>query len=436
MDLIGISINHRTAPVELREALHLNQDEIEKIVPVLKDSVLAEGFVLSTCNRTEIFGLPREELVTIDDIVSSLQSIKKNGNFNNNNFDGFFSCGSVKHLFSVASGIDSMIVGDSQILGQVKEAFEISKSLDFVGPVLKRLFDHTLKVGKRAIKETSIGEGAVTVSYAAVNVIEKIFANLDKKSALVIGAGETGELAAVHLRDKGIGEISIANRTLAKAEKLAKKIKGGIIPFESICDNLQFFDIVISATSANDYILNYDDVKIMMTKRRNTPVCLMDIAVPRDIDPKVNNLENVFYNDIDSLQIIVKQNLKKREKEIPVVNNIIIEEMVHFYGWYNSLEMVPTILSIRDFFENIRQDELRKIKNKVTDEDYLKVEDMTRRMLGRILHNPTKKLKEIAETGESGSEVQTRAMCAKELFGLSNSNGNHYITENNNGEQV
>lgn len=433
MNLFGISINHKTASIEIREALHLNKDEISGFINYLKNSIFQEGFILSTCNRTEVFGIPDKFAVHYKEIENHLLSYKPINNVTHTNFNIYYSCNAVKHIFRVASGIDSLMIGDSQILGQVKEAFEIAEENDFVGPVLKRLFDTTLKLGKRAIKETLIGEGAVTVSYASVQIIEKIFATLENKSALIIGAGETGELAAIHLKDRGIGEIAISNRTLERAENLADKVGGEIIQFKHIAENLHRFDIIISATSSENYILNFKEVSNAIKKRRGTPVCIMDIAVPRDIDPKVRELENVFYHDMDSLQVIVKQNLKKREKEIPKVEAIIDEEMNSFFSWYNTLEVVPTIKRVRDFFEEIRQDELKKIKHKVTEEDFEKLDDMTRRMIGRILHNPTIKLREIAESGTNVQEVTTHSMVLKELFGLKN--GVPDIHPNNNGKE-
>lgn len=423
MNIVGISINHRNSPVELREELHLNKDEVINFIPELKNS-LSEGFVLSTCNRTEIFGYPKQGDLSVDGIIKTLEGFKPVHQLTSKNYDRFFSCGAVKHIFSVSSGIDSLVLGDSQILGQVRDSFEMAKDLNFAGTTTRRLFDAATKVGRRTIKETLIGEGAVTVSYAAVQVIEKIFANLEKKHALVIGAGETGELAAVHLRDKGIGRVTITNRTESKSQKVAEKINGDVLPFTQIAESLHQFDIIVSATSAPDYIISKDDVKKMMRKRRGTPVCMMDIAVPRDIDPGVKDIENVFYNDIDSLQIIVKQNMKKREKEIPLVEDIIMEELVSYFSWYNTLEVVPAIKSIREFFEEIRQDELTKIRHKVSDEDYIKLENMTRRMVGRLLHNPTMKLKEVAESGADMNEIAAHTMIAKDLFGLNN-NGNN-----------
>lgn len=429
MNLVGITINHRTAPIELREALHLSKNEIVDLIPKLKETLFNEGFIISTCNRTEIYGIPKVSKLHYQHIIDFLLENKNISGLKPEHFEKYFSCGAVKHLFKVSTGIDSLVVGDSQILGQVKEAFEISEDMNFSGSVLRRVFDVAVKVGKRAIRETEIGEGAVTVSYAAVQVVEKIFASLDKKKALVIGAGETGELAAIHLKDRGVGEIAIANRTLSRAEKLAEKIHGEIIPFSQLKDHLHHFDIIISATSSNELIITKDDIKQMMKKRKGLPVVIMDIAIPRDIDPGSQEIDNVFYHDIDSLEVIVKQNMKKREKEIPKVESIVMEELVSFFSWYNTLEVVPTIKRVREFFEDIRKDELEKIKHKVTDDDYAKLEDMTRRMIGRLLHNPTIKLREIAEQGTNIQEVETHSVILKELFGLNNGHSKIYKPE-------
>ncbi len=436
MNLIGISINHTTSPLELREALHLNRDEIVALIPRLKEQTFSEGVVISTCNRTEIFGFPQNDGLDVNSIIGSLLKSKPVEGIKPEHFTKFFSCGAVKHLFSVASGIDSMVIGDSQILGQVKEAFEISEALNFTGTISRRIFDTAIKVGKRSIKETTIGEGAVTVSYAAVQVVEKIFASLEKKSALVIGAGETSELAAIHLRDKGVGKITISNRTIERAKNLAEKVRGEIIPLEFLKEHLYNFDIIISATSSNNLIIHAGDIKSAMKKRKGTPVVLMDIAVPRDIEPDVHRIDNVFYHDMDSLKIIVDQNMEKRKEQIPFVEKIIMEELVGFFSWYNTLDVVPTIKSIRNFFEEIRSDELEKIKNKVCEEDFTKVEDMTRRMIGRLLHNPTVKLRGFAESGANIKEVLTNTLILKELFNLGDipANGKSETDESQNSE--
>ncbi|TSA26438.1 MAG: glutamyl-tRNA reductase [Ignavibacteriales bacterium] len=438
MNLVGISINHKTSPLELREALHFNHNEIVEFIPRLKNSLFSEGVVISTCNRTEIFGFLKDHEINLSPVINELIQFKPVKGIQQEHFLKFFSCGAVRHIFSVASGIDSMIIGDSQILGQVKEAFEISEDLDFAGTSLRKIFDSAIKTGKRAIKETKIGEGAVTVSYAAVQVVEKIFSNLDKKSALVIGAGETGELAAVHLRDKNIGKLAISNRTIERAEKLAEKVHGEIIPYQFLKEQLHNFDIIISATSSDNFIISYEDIKSALKKRKISPVVLMDIAVPRDIDPDVKKIENVFYHDIDSLKIIVDQNLQRRKEQVPLVRKIIMEEMIGFFGWFNTLGVVPTIKTMRSFFEEIRNDELEKIKNKVSKEDFIKIEDMSRRMIGRILHNPTVKLREFAETGANIKEVAAHTMILKELFNLGEvpSNGKEINEEENKADRV
>ncbi|MFH1195934.1 MAG: glutamyl-tRNA reductase [bacterium] len=421
MNFTGISINHNTAPIEIREALHLNKEEIGNFIPILKKEYLNEGFILSTCNRTEIFGFPHDFRFGEDALQKELINFKPIGGIKPEHFNRFFSCSALKHVFSVAAGIDSLIIGDSPILGQMKEAFEISDANRFSGTLAKRIFDTTLKVGKRSIRETNIGEGAVTVSYAAIQVVEKIFSALNTKSALIVGAGETGELAAVHLADKGVQNITVTNRTIERAEELAKKINGQVLPYPDFKNHLHKFDVVVSATSSDDVIIFMEDVRNMMKKRKGTPVVLMDIAIPRDIDPEVREIENVFYHDIDSLKIIVDKNLESRKKEIPAVDKIVIEEMVDFFGWYNTLQVVPTIKSFREFFEEIRNDELEKIKNKISDDDYVKLEDMTRRMIGRLLHNPTVKLRELAGSGINSEVTATHTMILKEMFNLNGS---------------
>ncbi|MBN1301516.1 MAG: glutamyl-tRNA reductase [Melioribacteraceae bacterium] len=427
MNIVGISINHRTAPIELREALHLSDVEITELISGLKEDLLAGGFVLSTCNRTELFGVQKDGKAEFYKLFKYLTNFKEIKQLSSQNFEKYFSCSAVKHIFKVASGIDSLLIGDSQILGQIKESFLLAEDLQFTNSVLKRLFDTAVKVGRRSIKETRIGEGAVTVSFAAVQVVEKIFANPREKSALVIGTGETGKLAATHLTDLGVGKLTLANRTRSKAEILAQNLQAEVIDFTEIIDHLHEFDIIFSATSSEKFIIDKDAVKSAMKKRKGNPVCMMDIALPRDINPAVKELDNVFYNDIDSLGVIVDQNIKKRKAEIPLVNKIIMEEMVGFYSWYNTLNVVPTIKAVREFFETMGNDELEKIKHKVSREDYIKIEDMTRRLLGRLLHNPTMNLREVAESGLNSDEVALRSMMIKELFNL---NGNVNSSQN------
>lgn len=421
MNLISISINHRTSPVELRESLHLSIDEIKQITRDLKDRIFLEGFILSTCNRTELYGIPKDSSTNFRHVQKFLIERKSAYNITEKNFENYFSCGAVNHLFKVSTGIDSLLLGDNQILGQVKEAFQVSEDMNFTGFLLKRVFDSAIKTGKRAKTETEISEGAVTISYAAVQLIEKIFSNLSKKSALVIGAGETGEIAAKHLRDKGIGNLTITNRTLSKAEKLAGTLDARIIPIQNFKDHLHEFDIIISATSAPGFILSYDDVKSVMKKKNYSPTCFMDIAIPRDVDPGVKEIENVFYHDIDSMNIIVEQNLKRRQAEVPKVKEIIMEEMVSFFSWYNSLEITPVIKLLRDHFEIIRSEEIEKQKNRFSSEDFEKIDLVTKRIINKLLHYPTVELKKSLESGINIQDSAAKVNILKELFRLDDS---------------
>ncbi|MBU0475070.1 MAG: glutamyl-tRNA reductase [Bacteroidetes bacterium] len=425
MDILGISINHKTAPIGLREALHLSQEEILEFTPILKEHVFSEGYVLSTCNRTDIFGIPKSGKISYKDIQKYLLDFKHVDGLSSEHFLNYFSCGAVKHVLEVASSINSLIVGDSQIHGQVKEAFLLSEDLGFSKTLMHKLFEAAVRVGKRTITETRIGEGAVTISYAGIKILEKIFSTFETKAALVIGAGETGELAAKHLRESGIGKLSISNRTLSKSELLASKVNSDVIPFENVKESLHKFDIIVTATSADGYILEYEDIKKMMKLRKGKMCSILDIALPRDVDPKVTEIDGIFYNDIDSLNIIVNENLKNREKEIPIVDNIIMEEMTSFFKWYNTLNIVPTIKDFRDFFEEIRKDEVEKIKYKVHDYEYEKVDNMTKRIIGRILHYPTWNLKRISETGTNFEEAKIYSDVIRELFNLDHKSENN-----------
>ena len=389
MNLFAVSISHNTAPIELREALFFGDDEIRQFVEKTKGNLFNEGLVISTCNRTEIYGIPVKQEMEYSEIVNSIQSIKSVNDIKPAHFKNLFSREAITHLFEVITGIDSLLVGDNQIYHQVKDSFQLSENLHFAGFLMKRLFDFAVKTGKRAITETEISEGAVTVSYAAVQLIEKIFSSLGKKSALVIGTGESGEIAAKHLMERGIGKLAVTNRTIERAEKVAQKLNAKILPFTNFKEYLYEYDIVISATSSEKMILTKDDIKGAMKKRNYANMVLMDIAIPRDIDPASKEIDYVFYNDIDSLNIIVEQNLEKRKNEIPKVKQIISQEVDNFMEWYNSLEVAPTIKDLRDYFEAVRAEEVDKNKNRFSSEDQEKLEIVTKRIINKILHHPT-----------------------------------------------
>lgn len=421
MNLLSVSINHRTAPVELREALHLGEEEIKNYIQLHQGKLLKEGLVISTCNRTEIYGIPVDSNFTCKEIQDSILQFKKGSAVKHENFEHHISRESVRHLFKVASGIDSMLIGDNQIFKQVKDSFQIADEMQFTGFIMKRIMASATRVGKRAISETTISEGAVTVSFAAVQLIEKIFSNLSKKSAFVIGTGETGEIAAKHLRDRGIGKLSLTNRTIARAEKLGASLNASIVPFDSFKDKLHEFDIIISATSSDGLILNQREVEVAMKKRNYASMVLMDIALPRDIDPNSKKIDYVFYHDIDSLNIIVDQNLSKRKEEIPKVDKIIEDELNAFFEWYNSLEAAPTIKTLRDHFELIRAEEVEKNINKFSEDDRERLDIVTKRIINKLLHQPTVELKKGSQQNERSEESAARISILRELFGLNNS---------------
>lgn len=417
MNLIAISINHRTAPVEVREAVYLKEDEIRPFINIAKDNQIKEGLILSTCNRTEIFGIPSSDEESHEKFQNLLLNFKSSHNITEHHFQKYVSRDAIRHLFCVATGIDSLLVGDNQVFKQVKDSFRIAEETNFAGYIMHRIFDAAIRTGKRAISETSISEGAVTVSYAAVQLTEKIFSNLSKKSALVIGTGETGEIAAKHLSEKGIGNLTVTNRTQEKAEKLAQKLNAKVIPFTEFKDLIYKFDIIISATASPEILIRKDDVKTALKKRSNNSMILMDIAVPRDIDPETKKIDYVFYHDLDSLNIIVEQNLSKRKSEIPRVEKIIEEELDNFWGWYNSLQAAPAIKDLRDFFEEIRNEEVEKNKNKFSAADREKLDVVTKRIINKILHHPTIELRK-ADLSSDSVDIPTKIGIIRDLFGM------------------
>jgi len=422
MNLLSVGVNHRTTPVEVREKLYFTEDEIKKALNRLKAGVMKECMILSTCNRTELYGVPYSEEVDANYLKDFILQFKDAHRFaDRKQFYSLFACDAAKHLFSVASGIDSMVIGDVQILGQVKDAYRIAGECQTTGIILNHLCHTAFRVGKRSITETAISEGAVSISFAAVELARKIFANLSAKTALLIGAGETGELTAKHLIDKGIGKLLITNRTRSKAENLfndisqSASITGQVIDFDQFKTQMKGVDIVISSTSSSEYILTADDVHKIMRQRSNAPILIIDIAVPRDVEPQAGEIYNVFLKDIDTLNTIVGANLAKRRAEIPKVEKIVIEELVGLTTWYNSLQVAPTIQQLREKFEKIRVEEIEKNKNRFADNDRELLEIVTKRIINKILHFPMTNLKEPLG---SSDDMLTMLTVIRALFGL------------------
>ncbi|MBI2428939.1 MAG: glutamyl-tRNA reductase [Ignavibacteriales bacterium] len=361
MDLFVVGINHRTASLDIREKAWLSTEEKRRALHHFKEKFFSECFVISTCNRTELYGVIDKTLSQPTDIASYYREIQdvfvgfKNSDsfLKHEHLYSLSAVSAVKHLFRVAAGIDSMVVGDVQILGQIKDDFQLAIEEQTVGTLMHKFLQAALHVGKRVRTETSLMEGAVSVSYAAVEMASKIFDDLSTRKALLVGAGETGELTAKHLTGRGIGELFITNRTREKAEELASTLEGNVVDFESFHSIIPTVDIIISSVNSKEYILTASQIRSALKQRHHSPLFIFDIGVPRNIDPTANDIDNVFLNDMDSLSNVIAQNIHKRHAELPKVNEIVLEEMRNFHQWYKSLQVGPTSIST-DFRAMIR----------------------------------------------------------------------------------
>jgi len=417
MNLLCVGISHHTAPLDVRERLWFSSEETRRTLPLLRSLGTGECVLFSTCNRTEVYVLTENNIVPSEEIKKILIAQKSaQGKVQPSDLFTLTAGEAARHLFRVSAGIDSMVLGDVQILAQVKEGFSLANELGTAGFFMNRLFQLAFRAGKRARTETEIGDGAVSVSYAAVELAEKIFDDLQKKAALVIGAGETADLTATHLRGKEIGKLLITNRTQERAEQLAAKVQGVVIPFENWFDTLLEVDILISSVEVNRYVLTASDIQRILKHRGNKTLFVVDIGVPRNIDPEIKNIENVFLYDLDNLHLMVEENLQKRQTEIPKVEAIITEILAELTHWYSSLEVNPTITALTQFMENIRREELAKNINRFDPKDRELVELVTKRIINKIVHAPIVNLKSGKEIS-LGDRLQKMSAIQK-LFGL------------------
>ncbi|ACI21817.1 glutamyl-tRNA reductase [Thermodesulfovibrio yellowstonii] len=424
MSLIVIGLNHKTAPVEIREKIAFNSKEAIK--EALKELIQREGIgevvIISTCNRVEIYvytanvsDLKRENQVeeTIKAFLSNFHNIEI-GEFENYLYV-YKDTEAVEHLFKVASSLDSMIVGEPQITGQVKESYEIALSERTTSLILNYLMNRALFTAKRVRNETRIGENPVSVSYAAVGLIKKVFDELSKKSILLVGAGEMAELALRHLIGSGIKNVYLTNRTFQRAEEIAKEFNGVAVPFGNLKEQLVKTDIVICSTGAPHYVITEQMLKEVMPLRKHKPIFFIDISVPRNVDPACNELDNVYLYNIDDLQDVVDSNILERKKEAEKALSIVQEETEKFFQWLNSLESVPVIVSIRNKAEQVRQEEIEKFKAKYKDlppELINSIDYLTQSIINKIMHSPTVALKNNCENKE------ILIFSARRLFGL------------------
>ncbi|MFC4306134.1 glutamyl-tRNA reductase [Cohnella boryungensis] len=411
MHLIVVGLNYRTAPVEIRERFALSDREMPLALQALRQTTgILEGVIVATCNRTEIyavvdrlhlcghyirsfmeqwFGIPRQQF--------------------NSHLYMYEDDRAVEHLFRVSCGLDSMIIGETQILGQVRDAFLLSQEHQATGTIFNRLFKQAITLAKRAHSDTSIGENAVSVSYAAVELGKRIFGRFDDKKVMIVGAGKMSELTAQHLHANGAKEVFVVNRTLEKAAELASKFQGIAMTLEQALERLSEMDIVISSTGAERFVITRRHIEEAMLSRKKKPLFLIDIAVPRDIEPSSGDMPNVFLYDIDDLEGIVETNLAKRRKEAEIIEEMIELEQEAYRQWYATLGVSPLIRALQEKAASIHDSTLESLTRKLPelDERQMKViRKLTKSIVNQIIHDPILRIKELSAEKRSDEAMK------------------------------
>ena len=412
-----VGTNHRQAPVDFRERVAFGEGEMEGFLRQAHHRLLhGDCFMFSTCNRTEVYAFHPDTERGSQDVRHLLGEFKSvDAARESNHFYEYHGRGAMEQLFRVACGLDSLMLGEAQILDQVKDGFEASLKANVLGVIGEHLLSAAIRCGNRARSETSIAAGAVSVAFAAVSLAHKVFSDLTERTALVVGAGQTGTLVAKHLRDHGIGRLLVANRGIDRARSLAAEMRGEPMGLDGLAGALSQVDMVITATSASAPLLDRDMVRAAQKIRHNRAFLIVDIGVPRDVDPKVRDLDNVFLHDVDGLQVMIDQALARRRKEVPKVEKIIAEEIDSFLEWYNGLQAAPVIKELRGWAETLRAQEIARHSGRLSAEQRQAVEMVTRSFLNKLLHRPTVLLREATSHGEAGLR---RIETARELFGL------------------
>jgi glutamyl-tRNA reductase len=401
MRLFAVGLSHRTAPVELRESVDFARKGLEHALTELATrGVGRELVVLSTCNRAEIYVVGDSDATTehVGRFFSEYHEIPHE--HLREHLYVHRGADAARHLFRVAAGLDSLVVGEPQILGQVKAAYAVASDGQFTAALTNRLFHSAFTVGKRVRSETGLGEGAVSVSYAAIALAKKIFGDLKGRSVLILGAGEMAKLTGLHLQAQHVKQITIASRTLSSAQTLAARLDGMAVPWERLDHALSTADIVVTATGASEPVLTRARVDDTMRHRRNRPLFVIDIAVPRDVAPEVGQLGQVFLYNIDDLRTIVQENLARRGAELARAEAIIDEEVVKYIAWMQSREIVPTVVALRQRFEAIRRAELERLEPKLSGlpaDARARVDEVTRLIVEKLLLTPTEQLKAVSD---------------------------------------
>ena len=426
MNIVVVGLSHKTAAVEIREKIAFSPTQMEKPLGMLVAlDGITEGVIVSTCNRVEVY-------VTTRDIAGGIARVKRfladYHNFPLDTLDhhlySLHGEDAIRHVFRVASSLDSMVVGEPQILGQIKTSYGYAAEYRSSGIILNRFLHKAFSVAKRVRTETKIASSAVSVAFAAVELARKIFSDLGDKTVMLIGAGEMCELAAKHFLNNGVRGLMVTNRTFERAEKLAEEFDGKAVRFDDLFEQLHKADIILSSTGAPHTIIGARDLDEVMRRRRQKPMFFIDIAIPRDIDPAVNDVENVYLFTVDDLQEVVSANLQQRNEEAKKAEEIVNQEIGQFFKWLSSLEVTPTIVALRSKFDEVRRAELEKTLANWKDippDGQKKLEALTNAIMNKLLHPPTALLKKAGQGGRTDLYVDAlRTIFELEIGGVPN----------------
>ena len=410
MPVILVGLNQKTASVEVRERFTYDDAQVPHVLEKLAQARgVDEIAVLSTCNRTEVYAVTQEPSLCRSSLL---------GLFGGTGHPDFLyqqnDLEAVKHLFEVSSGLDSLVVGENQILGQVRQAFSLAQTAKTTGPVLEKLFPWALKVGKLARSQTRICQGAASVAAAAVELAQVIYDDLKGRRVLLLGAGKMTRSALNLLRNAGVQQIRVVNRTLARAEELAQRCGGEATPFEDLDQALEDVDVLIASTGAPHYVLSQERLRQVMYRRRGRPLFIVDIAVPRDIEPSCQELTNVYLYNIDDLEQVVAENLGRRQQEVLKVLDIVNNECSEFARYLEGRRADHAIRTLRQTFETARQAELQRYRGSVSSEEMARLEHFSQSMLNKILHSPMLQLRKMSSAGVPPEELER----ALEILGI------------------
>jgi len=395
-----LGVNHKTACIDVREQVALDDDGCQNLARALVDHPgVGEAVVVSTCNRTEVYvsgpQLPLRE-VALDGLCAVSSACREDLH---ESIYYLEDREAVKHLFSVASSLDSMVLGEAQILHQLKSAYQVAEDAGATGVILNKLLRRSFEVGKRVRTETRIGESSLSVASVSVDLAGSVFGDLAGRAVLVIGAGEMAELVVTHLRARGVHRFRVANRTFERAVELAERFGGDAVRYEALEEHLAGVDIVISSTASGRPIIVRADLERVMRKRKNRPIFLIDIAVPRDIDPAINKVYNAYLYDIDDLQEVVSSNLGDRQREATLARAIVEEEVSAFQGWLQTLVVLPILVSFREWATEVKDGELERFLAKMpelSDDERKKVGALAHAIVSKLVHPPTARIKDMA----------------------------------------